>query len=81
MADEMRRSRNGRLKEGCAMTMTSQIANDTPAARRFRLIAPLVVLLGLAALIMAPSLIGSFSGGGNGGAPSMVTLAPDAPEG
>jgi hypothetical protein len=72
--------RCARGMEGCAMTMTSQIANDTPAARRFRLIAPLVVLLGLAALIMGPSWIGSF-GGGDGGTPHMVTLAPDAPEG
>jgi hypothetical protein len=81
MADEMRRPGDGRIEEGCVMTMTSLIAKDTPAARRFRLIAPLVVLLGLAALIMAPSLIGGFGGGGNGGPPHMVTLTPDAPEG
>ncbi|HEX3208276.1 MAG TPA: hypothetical protein VHQ91_02765 [Geminicoccaceae bacterium] len=80
MADETRRPGDGRIEEGCVMTMTSQIAKDTLAARRFRLIAPLLVLLGLAALIMAPSLIGGF-GGGNGGTPHVVTLAPDAPEG
>jgi hypothetical protein len=34
--------------------MTSNLAYDTPAARRLRRIAPLVVLLGLMALIMAP---------------------------
>jgi hypothetical protein len=73
--------RDGRIEEDCVMTMTSQIAKDTPAARRFRLIAPLVVLLGLAALIMGTSLIGGSGAGGNGGTPHMVTLAPAAPEG
>jgi hypothetical protein len=63
------------------MTMTSQIVNDTPAARRFRLIAPLVVLLGLAALIMAPGFIRGLGLGDDGGTPNIVTLAPDAPEG
>ena len=62
------------------MTLTSQIAHDTPSAHRLRLIAPLVVLLGLTLLIMAP---GFFAGLGDGGdaAPSqmVIQLAPDAP--
>jgi hypothetical protein len=49
-------------KEGTSMTLTSQIAHDTPAAHHLRLIAPLVVLLGLALLIMAP---GFFAGLGH----------------
>jgi hypothetical protein len=63
------------------MTMTSQIANDTPAARRFRLIAPLVVLMALAALIMAPGFIGGLGHNDGAGAPHIVTLTPDEPEG
>ena len=63
------------------MTMTSQIAKDTPAARRFRLIAPLVVLLGLAALIMAPGFIAVFSHDDGAGVPRIVTLTPAPPEG
>jgi hypothetical protein len=63
------------------MTMTSQIAKDTSAARRFRLIAPLVVLLGLAALIMAPGFIGGLGHDADEGAANMVTLTPAAPEG
>ena len=63
------------------MTMTSQIAQDTPAARRFRLIAPLVVLLGLAVLIMAPSFFGGFGHDDGTGTPHVVTLAPGDPEG
>jgi hypothetical protein len=41
------------------MSLTSEIANDTLAARRFRLLAPLAVLLVLAALILAPGIIGT----------------------
>ncbi len=63
------------------MTMTSQIAKETPAARRFRLIAPLVVLLGLAVLIMAPSVIGALGHDDGMGTPHVVTLTPDEPEG
>ena len=63
------------------MTMSSLIAKDTPAARRFRLIAPLVVLLGLAALIMAPGFIGGLDHDDGAGAPHIVTLTPDDPEG
>jgi hypothetical protein len=50
------------MKEGTSMTLTSQIVHDTLAAHRLRLIAPLVVLLGLALLIMAP---GFFAGLGH----------------
>jgi hypothetical protein len=69
------------MKEGYVMTMTSQIAKDTPAARRFRLITPLVVLLALAALIMAPGLIGALGHDHGARAPDVVTLTPDEPEG
>ena len=37
------------------MTLTSQLADDTPGARRFRRFAPLAVLLGLMALTMTPA--------------------------
>jgi hypothetical protein len=40
------------------MYLTSEIMKDTLAARRFRLLAPLVVLLALAALTLAPGMIG-----------------------
>jgi hypothetical protein len=40
------------------MELTSEIVNDTRAARRFRVLAPLAVLLALAALILAPGIIG-----------------------
>jgi hypothetical protein len=43
------------------MSITSRIALDTPAERRFRLIAPLAVLLGLALLAMAPGMLAGFS--------------------
>jgi hypothetical protein len=36
----------------------SEIVNDTLAARRFRLLAPLAVLLALVALALAPGIIG-----------------------
>jgi hypothetical protein len=39
------------------MSLNSKIVNDTPAARRFRLLAPLAALLALAALTLAPGLI------------------------
>jgi hypothetical protein len=41
------------------MYLTSEIVKDTLAARRFRLLAPLAVLLALAALILAPAIIGN----------------------
>ena len=40
------------------MYLTSEIVNDTLAARRFRLLAPLAVLLALAALTLAPGIFG-----------------------
>ena len=40
------------------MDLTSEIVNDTLAARRFRLLAPLAVLLALVALALAPGIIG-----------------------
>jgi hypothetical protein len=39
------------------MSLNSKIVKDTPAARRFRLLAPLAALLALAALTLAPGLI------------------------
>jgi hypothetical protein len=39
------------------MFIDSKIVKETPAARRFRLLAPLAALLALAALTMAPGLI------------------------
>jgi peptidoglycan/LPS O-acetylase OafA/YrhL len=64
------------------MTLTSNLAHDTPAARRFRRLAPLVVLLGLMALIMAPGFIIQLGHTDRAAAaPSVVTLAPNAPEG
>jgi len=39
------------------MSLDSEIVKDTPAARRFRLLAPLAALLALAALTLAPGLI------------------------
>jgi hypothetical protein len=40
------------------MYLTSEIVKDTLAARRFRLLAPLIVLLALAVLTLAPGIIG-----------------------
>jgi hypothetical protein len=39
------------------MYLNSEIVRDTLAARRFRLLAPLALLLALAALILAPGII------------------------
>ena len=39
------------------MFLTSEIVNESPAARRIRLLAPLVALLVLVALTMAPGII------------------------
>ena len=41
------------------MYLTSEIVKDTLAARRFRMPPPLGVLLALAALILAPAIIGN----------------------
>ena len=43
------------------MTLTQALARDPPRARRFRLLAPLLVLLSLALLAMAPGLLVHFS--------------------
>jgi hypothetical protein len=37
-----------------AMTLNSEIMTDPPAARRFRRLAPLAIVLALAVLVMAP---------------------------
>ena len=47
-----------RQRERPKMYLTSEIVNDTLAARRFRLLAPLAVLLALVALALAPGIIG-----------------------
>jgi hypothetical protein len=39
------------------MTLTQAIARDPPKTRRFRLLAPLLVLLGLALLALVPGLL------------------------
>ena len=41
------------------MYVNSEIVKDTPAACRFRLLAPLALLLALAALTLAPGIIGN----------------------
>lgn len=38
------------------MTLTAAIAKDPPGSRRFRRAVPVMVLIGLAALILGPSL-------------------------
>jgi hypothetical protein len=43
------------------MTLTEALARDPPRARRFRLLAPLLVLFCLALLAMAPGLLVDFS--------------------
>jgi hypothetical protein len=40
-----------------AMVLTKAIVRDPPAARRFRYIAPVLVMLGLALLAMAPGIL------------------------
>ena len=40
------------------MDLTSEIVRNTLAARRFRLLAPLAVLIALAALTLAPGIVG-----------------------
>ena len=41
------------------MYLTSEIVNDTLPARRLRMLAPLAILLALAALTLAPGIIGN----------------------
>jgi hypothetical protein len=46
-----------RPQEGVGvMTLTAAIASDPPGSRRFRMVAPVVVLIGLLALILVPGL-------------------------
>jgi hypothetical protein len=42
------------------MYLNSEIVKDTLAARRFRLLAPLVLLLALAALTLAPGILANW---------------------
>jgi len=44
------------------MPLTSKIVNESPRARRFRMLAPLVALLALVALTMAPGIIAELKG-------------------
>jgi hypothetical protein len=39
------------------MTLTQAIARDPPKTRRFRLLAPILVLLGLALLALVPGIL------------------------
>jgi hypothetical protein len=39
------------------MSLSSELVNESPAARRIRLLAPLVALLVLVALTLAPGII------------------------
>jgi hypothetical protein len=39
------------------MTLNDAIARDPPRTRRFRLLAPVLILLGLALLAMAPGIL------------------------
>jgi hypothetical protein len=56
-------SRSGREREWrqreCRKMYLTEIVNDTLAARRFRLLAPLALLLALVALALAPGIIGN----------------------
>jgi hypothetical protein len=52
------------------MTLTSEITTDSPAARRFRLLAPLVAVLALAALFVAPGIIGELGDDATPAAPA-----------
>jgi hypothetical protein len=47
------------------MTLTRAIARDPPKTRRFRLIAPVLVLLGLALLAMVPGILVHLGNGAN----------------
>ena len=39
------------------MVLSKAIVHDPPAARRFRLVAPVLVILGLAFLVMLPGIL------------------------
>jgi hypothetical protein len=53
------KSANGGRRECPKMYLNSEIVKDTLAARRFRLLAPLAILLALAALTLSPGIIGN----------------------
>jgi hypothetical protein len=44
------------------MVLTKAIVHDPPAARRFRYVAPVLVILGLALLAMAPGILVHLNG-------------------
>lgn len=48
------------------MALTKAIVRDSRAARRFRLIAPVLVILGLALLAMMPGILVHLSSGAEG---------------
>jgi hypothetical protein len=43
--------------ERTQMVLSKAIVHDPPAARRFRLVAPVLVILGLAVLVMLPGIL------------------------
>jgi hypothetical protein len=43
--------------ERTQMVLSKAIVHDPPAARRFRLVAPVLVILGLALLVMLPGIL------------------------
>jgi hypothetical protein len=43
--------------ERTQMVLSKAIVHDPPAARRFRLVAPVLVILGLALLVMVPGIL------------------------
>jgi hypothetical protein len=43
--------------ERTQMVLSKAIVHDPPAARRFRLVAPVLVILGLALLAMVPGIL------------------------
>ena len=48
------------------MALTKAIVRDSRAARRFRLIAPVLVIVGLALLAMVPGILVHLSSGAEG---------------
>lgn len=57
------------------MTVSPTIAREPAATRRWRWVAPLLVVLGLAVLIMMPGLLAQ-RGGGDDDAHPMIQGAP-----
>jgi hypothetical protein len=60
------------------MNLNSRIVNDTRAARYFRFLAPLAILLALAALVLAPGIHRDLTKGGTivGAIPPLALTAP-----